>query len=180
MTVFEITPAPYPGAALSNFGFYAAIAVALISIPLVVILAGIPLLLLSLWVMWLHHTNRKRIAREIAARRPSTVTVSNDGIAAHGSRFALTEVRDIQVGHAHTGPAVSQVIDVSTAGAQLGHNARLQVEAAQHHVSFQVLARLVSDSRLRLVAAGLTQQTATAFAEDLRIEVARRDKAASP
>lgn len=179
VVIFDIVPAPYPGSGLSNFGLWGGVLIILISIPLFIILIGFIFLALGIFVVWTQLKNNKAIAKENADRKPFSVSVSSSEISTKDSKILISDLRELQVGHAASGPSATQFVDVSSTAAMVGHNARMKVEAAQHHVSFQVLARMTGDSRPRLVAAGLTEQTARSLVDDLRTEVSERRASAS-
>lgn len=155
VTVFTVTPAPYPGD--KGAGQIFALGVAMICVGVVLLIFVVGIAFIGLGIAWIIQSRnlKKRCEFENAHRTPKDIKVSASGVAANGYLYEIENVVEVMVSHHDAGPS-----------RQTG-KAVADLKNAQAFVSYQVSVRLRSDSRPIVLMGGLTSETARSLAQDI-------------
>ncbi len=171
-TIFTVQPASWP---LGAGGCFIMLAIPLALIGLFVMPVGFFLLLVAggiAFLGWKALQNDKKIND---ARTPFDIIVTPAEIIAGGKTIQKSDIVEfVYDSPSGSGQSYSEVTvttgsswNTGRTGAQIGRDARQQIEAARAKVSYWVGVRARSDSRPIKIAENLSDETARALAGDL-------------
>lgn len=171
-TIFTVQPASWP---LGAGGCFIMLAIPLGLMGLMFMPAGFILLLIGggiAFLGWKALQNDKKIND---TRTPFDIVVTPDALLAGGKTIQKSDIVEfIYDSPSGSGQSVTEVHvttgsswNTGRTGAQIGRDARAQIEAARAKVSYWVGVRARSDSRPIKIAENLSADTARALASDL-------------